>query len=70
MLPSLLNTDEVNIIIRIDDPAISEMSILSMAKIIGHNKSFSGSSIRLEWAVSYHVPEFTSPSKPLGDSYS
>jgi hypothetical protein len=40
--------DEVKRITRTDNPAISEITLLSMAKMMGHKKSLSGFVMRFE----------------------
>ena len=69
ILTSLLNTDEVNSMTNTDNPDISDITVLSIAKMRGHKTSLSGSLMRLVYAVSNHASELTSPSRPLGDSY-
>ena len=60
--------DEVNRITNTEIPDISEMTVLSMAKTMGHKKPLSGSETKVEYAVSYQRPELISPSLLLGAS--
>src|SRR5687768_11002600 len=48
---------------------VLDMVVLSIAKMMGNRKSLSGSLIMVLYACSYQVPELTSPSLPLSDTY-
>src|SRR5687768_513810 len=49
--------------------AVLDMVVLSIAKIIGNRKSLLGSLTVALYACSYQLPELTSPSLPLSDTY-